>query len=268
MKETMAVWNDGQIKTAKAWMARVQKWRFVYLDCESRSRRWNSYMQIIMFILMALSPTTSFATFFDGLTEGTRLTMVGALSSSVMLVRSIQNFWKLEEQAQMFKDTAHKFHEIQSRIKTQLTASRTNKMEWDTFKDKLMDSLMSIHSNAPTAPYEILAYHGIINSKEEAFSTSQHELLMNEASNHMETAAVTTSQLVSPVTQNQNNKKNAIKKALKGISSQTSLMAREANTRAVFDLAEDDGGVNHDESEGQRTMPTLPRFDLNNSVMA
>ena len=268
MKETMAVWTDGQIKTAKAWMARVQKWRFVYLDCENRSRRWNSYMQIFMFVLMALSPTTSFATFFDGLTEGTRLTMVGALSSAVMLVRSIQNFWKLEEQAQMFKDTAHKFHEIQSRIKTQLTSSRTNKTEWDSFKDKLMDSLMSIHSNAPTAPYEILAYHGIVASKEEVSSTSHQELLMNETSNHMDTVAITTSQLVSPVTQTQAIKKNALKKALKGITSQTTLMAREANSRAVFDLAEDDGGVNYDESEGQRTMPALPRFELNNSVVA
>ncbi len=242
------------------------------MDCENRSRRWNSYMQILMFILMAMSPTTSFATFFDGLGEGTRLTMVGALSSSVMLVRSIQNFWKLEEQAQMFKDTAHKFHEIQSRVKTQLTASRTNKADWDSFKDKLMDSLMSIHSNAPTAPYEILAHHGIVTNKEDAASTSQQELLMNEVSNHMDTAAVTTSQLVSPVTQTQKAKKKALKKALKGISSQTTVMAREANNRAVFDLAEDDGGVNNDESEGQRiittTVPPLPKFDLNNSVIA
>lgn len=247
--KVMAVWSEQQVRTAKEWMARVQKWRYVYLDCESRSRRWNSYMQILMFILMALSPTTSFASFLNTLSESTRLTMVGAMSSAVMLVRSVQNFWKLEEQAQMFKDTAHKFHEIQSRLKTQLTASRHSRAEWDLFKDKLLDSLMTVHSNAPTAPYEILAHHGIISNKEEVSSTSQQELLMNEISNHLDggTAASTSD----------NNKISF--KMFKGISSHNTHLARNANTQAVFDLAEDDGGVNNDEQEGQRVVvPPLP----------
>jgi len=188
-------------------------------------------MQILMFVLMALSPTTSFASFLDTLSESTRLTMVGTMSSIVMLVRSIQNFWKLEEQAQTFKEAAHKFHEIHGRLKTQLTASANNRAEWDVFKDKTLDALMSIHSNAPTAPYKILLHHKIITNKDDTSSTSQQEVLMNEISTHLDAV----------------DKKGA---------------RRNAHTHAVFEFADDDGGVAHDELEGTRTIAPPPTLSI------
>ena len=154
-------WTQANISQARAWYSRCQCWRFVYLDCESRTQKWHNAVQIIMFILMAMSPTTSFATFLDGVDENTRLTMVGAVSSAVMLIRSLQNFWKLEEKIHEFKATALKFQEMNAKLKNELLTPAHKRTDWNQFKQKVLETMMAIHASAPSVPWVILEQHNM-----------------------------------------------------------------------------------------------------------
>lgn len=154
-------WTAENVEQVQAWYRRCQKWRYVYLDSESRAQRWHTCMQVIMFVLMAVSPTTSFASFLDGLGESTRLTMVGAVSSAVMLLRSLQNFWKLEDQIHAFHDTALKFQELTSKLKNEVLTPPSKRTDWNQFKQKMLENMMAVHTSAPTVPWEILKQHGM-----------------------------------------------------------------------------------------------------------
>ncbi len=173
-------WAHKQTQFAQMWMHRAEMWRYVYMDCEGRCRRLNTYMQTLMFFLMALSPATSFASFLDTFSPSTKLMAVGILSSLVMFLRSVQSAWKLGEQAQMFKDTSNKFYEIQSKVKTQLMSSSGSRCDWDIFKDKILESMMTTHSNAPTAYYAVLKAHGVLQNVSDAGNRDTHQLNLSD----------------------------------------------------------------------------------------
>lgn len=154
-------WTASNVAQAKAWYARCQCWRFVYLDCESRNQKWHNAVQIVMFVLMAMSPTTSFATFLDGVDENTRLTMVGAVSSAVMLLRSLQNFWKLEDKIHEYRATALKFQELNAKLKNELLTPAHKRTDWNQFKQKVLETMMAIHASAPSVPWVILEQHNM-----------------------------------------------------------------------------------------------------------
>jgi hypothetical protein len=245
-KPSAAHWTTKQLNIAKVWLKRAEMWRFVYMDCESRCRKTSSYMHIFSFIIMSLSPTTSFVSFLDTLTDKTRLMTVGVLSSVAIFLRSIQNMWKLEEQAQIFKETSNKFFEIQNRIKIQFTASCSNRQSWDVFKDKVLESMTTVHTNAPTAYYTVLKQHKIINThpnrntvqtpKNEFDSFSFDTSIEMDVAHTDQYSKSVSNEYVSPAYDAKSQNKRALKTALKGIKNRKKLVARHAQREALHEF--------------------------------
>lgn len=173
----MPVWTPAQTKVAKSWHTRVNKWRFVYLDAENRCRWWNNMLQLLLFVLMAMSPVTSFATFMEGVSESTRLTVVGAFSSAVMLLKNVINFYNFDEKKVAFHETAQKFYAVHSKIKDALLSN--TQPDWDTFKSEITQSMMNLHSSSPTPPYLLLIRYGLVsfagNSSDDALGEETNE---------------------------------------------------------------------------------------------
>lgn len=154
-------WPDNAGPLCEKWIRRASKYRWVYYEVENRYRKMHNIISGIKTILLALTPTTSFASPLDSLTPTTRLNITGGVGSAALVLNYLSSWMKADEQAHQFKHTVNQFELLINYITSQMLSRQPE--DWDDFQHTVQRKFAEIHTTSPSPPFDVLVKHHIID---------------------------------------------------------------------------------------------------------
>ena len=176
-------WPPNAIKRCKQWRIRFTKWRFTYIKAESFTAKRSNAFNVLQFIVLAMAPTTSFASFMSFLSEDVRLTIAGAVGALGILFKSLSAMLKFEERIKSLHETSIAFHRLSKMIESEMIASPNAKSQWDTFKQRIIEEHMRIMSTAPSIPSKIMDEAGLLSDMKRGGTSPSYDLTAEDEEN-------------------------------------------------------------------------------------
>lgn len=169
-------WPPSAIKRCKQWRVKFSKWRFTYIKAESYTAKRSNAFSVLQFIVLAMAPTTSFASFMSFLSEDVRLSIAGAVGALGILFKSLSAMLKYEERIKSLHETSIAFHRLSKMIESEMIASSQAKAPWDTFKQRIIEEHMRIMSAAPSIPSKIMDEAGLLSEMKRGGTSPSYDL--------------------------------------------------------------------------------------------